>query len=175
MLSNAFALLSFNRFDTIEHSENGIIFQSGMFENEIGPGVLQSSIRQTRVLQEYQMNKPRATDVDSVHVVRNFADYMFVDYWTRAPQVSKINRGNAYNRGMRAHKLLFVALSRLKWKAFIDWIEENNMNVDHIDEEVKNAVTAVQNFMKDAFNNKDEFRTAFEHQLDKYYAQLHKY
>ena len=65
---------------------------------------------------------------------------------------------------MRAHKLLFEALSRLKWKAFIDWIEENNVNVDDIDEEqVKNAVTAVQNLMKDAFNNKDEFRTAFEH------------
>ena len=38
------------------------------------------------------------------------------------------------------------------------------MNVDDIDEEqVKNAVTAVQNLMKDACNNKDEFRTAFEH------------
>ena len=38
------------------------------------------------------------------------------------------------------------------------------MNVDDIDEgQVKNAVTAVQNLMKDAFNNKDEFRTAFEH------------
>ena len=38
------------------------------------------------------------------------------------------------------------------------------MNVDDIDEEqVKNAVTAVQNLVKDAFNKKDEFRTAFEH------------
>ena len=38
------------------------------------------------------------------------------------------------------------------------------MNVDDIDEEqVKNAVNAVQNLMKDAFTNKDEFRTAFEH------------
>ena len=75
--------------------------------------------------------------------------------------ISKINRGKAYNRGIRAHKLLFEALSRLKWKAFI---EENNVNVDDIDEEqVKNAVTAVQNLMKDAFNNKDEFRTAFKH------------
>ena len=78
--------------------------------------------------------------------------------------ISKINRGKAYNRRMRAHKLLFEALSRLKWKEFIDWIEDNNVNVDDIDEEqVKNAVTAVQNLMKDAFNNKDEFRTAFEH------------
>ena len=44
--------------------------------------------------------------------------------------ISKISRGEACNRGMRAHKLLFEALSRLKWKAFIDWIEENNVNVD---------------------------------------------
>ena len=36
---------------------------------------------------------------------------------------------------MRDHKLLFEALSRLKWKVFIDWIEENNVNVDDIDEE----------------------------------------
>ena len=65
---------------------------------------------------------------------------------------------------MTAHKLLFEALSRLKWKAVIDWIEVNNVNVDDIDEQqVTNALTAVQNLMKDAFNNKDEFRTAFEH------------
>ena len=90
LLSNAFALLSLIRFDTIEHSENRITFQSGMFENEIGLGVLQSSVQQARVLLEYQMQEPHATDymhVDSVCVVRNFADYMFVDYWTKAPQV----------------------------------------------------------------------------------------
>ena len=52
LLSNALALLSLNRFDTIEHPGNRIIFQSGMFENEIGPGVLQSSVRQTGVLEE---------------------------------------------------------------------------------------------------------------------------
>ena len=46
--------------------------------------------------------------------------------------ISKIDRGKAYNRGMRDHKLLFEALSRLKWKAVIDWIEENNVNVDDI-------------------------------------------
>ena len=53
LLGNVFALLSPNRLDTIEHSENIIIFQSVMFENEIGPGVHQSSVWQTRVLQEY--------------------------------------------------------------------------------------------------------------------------
>ena len=40
LLSNAFALLSLNRFKPIERSENRIILQSGMLENEIGPGVL---------------------------------------------------------------------------------------------------------------------------------------
>ena len=34
----------------IEHSKNKIITQSWLFENEIGPGVLQSSAQQTRVL-----------------------------------------------------------------------------------------------------------------------------
>ena len=78
--------------------------------------------------------------------------------------ISKINRGKAYNRGMTARKLHFEALSRLKWKAFIDWIEENKVNVVDIDEEqVTNAVNAVQNLMKDAFKNKDELRTVFEH------------
>ena len=46
-----------------------IIFQSGMFENEIGPGVLQSSVRQTRLLQEYQRHKPRVTDCMSIPFV----------------------------------------------------------------------------------------------------------
>ena len=37
-----------------------------MFENEIGPRVLQSSTQQTRVLQEYQRHTPRATDYMSI-------------------------------------------------------------------------------------------------------------
>ena len=54
----------------IEDSENKIITQSGMFGNEVGPGVLQSSVRQTRMLQEYQRQELCATDcVDSVRVV----------------------------------------------------------------------------------------------------------
>ena len=32
---------------TIDHSENKIIRQFGLFENEVGPSVLQSSIQQT--------------------------------------------------------------------------------------------------------------------------------
>ena len=43
--------------ELIEHSENkvipqsGLFSQSGLFENEIGPRVLQSSVQQTRALQ----------------------------------------------------------------------------------------------------------------------------
>ena len=51
---------------TIEHSENKNITQSGMFENEIEPGVLQCSVRHSRVLQEYLRHKPRATDRVSI-------------------------------------------------------------------------------------------------------------
>ena len=54
----------------IERSENKVIVQSGLFENEIGPGVLQSSVQQIRPFQEYQMHKTCATDcVDSVVIV----------------------------------------------------------------------------------------------------------
>ena len=45
----------------IEHSENKIIMQFGLFENEIRPGVLWSSIQQTRVLQDFQWSKVFAT------------------------------------------------------------------------------------------------------------------
>ena len=50
----------------IDHSENGIITQSELFENEIGPGVLQSNVQQTRALQEHRRHKPFATDYLSV-------------------------------------------------------------------------------------------------------------
>ena len=41
----------------IEHSENKVVRQSGPFETEIGPGVLQSSFHQICQLQECQRHK----------------------------------------------------------------------------------------------------------------------
>ena len=41
----------------IENSENKVIMQSGLSENEIGPGVLESSVQQARLLQHYQKHK----------------------------------------------------------------------------------------------------------------------
>ena len=40
--------------NSIDHSENKIIMQSGLFVNEIGPGAFQSGVQQTRVLQVYE-------------------------------------------------------------------------------------------------------------------------
>ena len=67
--------------DSIEHSENKIITQSGLFENEIGAGVLQSSVQQTGVLQEYQRHKPCATDYMSFPSLfyELFTNCMFVN------------------------------------------------------------------------------------------------
>ena len=50
----------------------------GMVENEIGPGMLQSTVRQTRLLQEYQRHKLRVTDYVLILSVlcESFADYM---------------------------------------------------------------------------------------------------
>ena len=49
-----------------DHSENKIIVQSGLFENEIGPGVLMSSVQKTCVLQEHQRHKAEATEYVSI-------------------------------------------------------------------------------------------------------------
>ena len=44
---------------------------------------------------------------------------LFVESGIHGPAiVTKIFRGKAYNRGIRAHKLAFEALSHLNWKAF---------------------------------------------------------
>ena len=51
---------------SIEHSENRITVQSWLTENEIGPGVLQSSIQKTCVLQEIQRHKAKTTDYTSI-------------------------------------------------------------------------------------------------------------
>ena len=55
--------------------------QSGLFKNETEPGMLQSSVQQTRVLQEFQKHKPCATDYVSFLFLplELFADCMFAD------------------------------------------------------------------------------------------------
>ena len=78
----------------IEHSENKIVTQSGLFENEIGPGVLNSSIQQIRLLEEYQMHKPSVTEYVSIlsKFCEIFADCMFSECWTGALKVQPRSR-----------------------------------------------------------------------------------
>ena len=54
--------------------------------------------------------------------------------------VAKIFRGKAYNRGIHAHKLAFEALSRLKWKAFGNWWNENNITNEEAYTPIKDAI-----------------------------------
>ena len=50
----------------LPYSENRIIVQSGLFENEIGPGMLKSSVQKTCVQQERQRHKAGATEYVSI-------------------------------------------------------------------------------------------------------------
>ena len=63
-------------------------------------------------------------DIGTIMEGSRFEDCLVESSIYRNAVISKINRGKAYNRGVRAQKLFFEALSRLKWKAFIDWIEK---------------------------------------------------
>ena len=45
---------------------NKVIAQSGLFENDIGPGVFQFSVQQTCLLQESQRHKPDVTNYGSI-------------------------------------------------------------------------------------------------------------
>ena len=71
----------------IEHSENKVVTQSGLFENEIGPEVLQSSVRQTPALQENQKHTPSAADVSILSLLREFLQIVFVERRVGALQV----------------------------------------------------------------------------------------
>ena len=69
----------------IEHSENKLIAPSGLFRNETGPGMLQSSVLQTYVLQEYRKHKNKAT-MGVLILAKLFVIHercMFVECWTK--------------------------------------------------------------------------------------------
>ena len=63
--------------------------------------------------------------------------------------VCRFLKGKMYNRGVRAHKLLFEALMRLQWQAFCDWIGDQ---IYEVDTETCNA--SLEN-MQEALKNKD--------------------
>ena len=63
--------------------------QSRLFENEIGRGVFQSSVQQTRSLEEYQKYEPCARPyVSGLSLLCEiFANCMLVECWTGVLQV----------------------------------------------------------------------------------------
>ena len=73
----------------MKNSENRIITQPGLLDNEIGHGVLQSSVQQRWALQEYQSHKPRETGYVFILslLCEMFADCIFVEHWTGTLQV----------------------------------------------------------------------------------------
>ena len=46
----------------LEHSEDKIITQSGLFESEVGPGLIEFSFQETLTLQECQKHKAQVTE-----------------------------------------------------------------------------------------------------------------
>ena len=65
--------------------------------------------------------------------------------------VAKIFGGKAYNRGIRAHRLAFEAFSRLKWKTFGNWLNENNK----INEEAFTPIKDTTDDLIGLFHSKD--------------------
>ena len=65
--------------------------------------------------------------------------------------VAKISRGKACNRGIRAHKLAFEAVSRLKWKVFENRLNENNK----ISEEAYTPIKDATDDLIGLFHSKD--------------------
>ena len=58
--------------------------------------------------------------------------------------VSKILKGKTYIRSVRAHKILFEALTRLRWDSFIDWLVSQD-NVEFDTREINQLLVACQN------------------------------
>ena len=55
----------------MEHSENKTIVRSGLFENEIGPGVLNSILKKTCALKKCQRQK--AEDTENIFILSFFS------------------------------------------------------------------------------------------------------
>ena len=74
------------RLVLIEHSENKFIMH---FENEAGPGVLESTIQQTHTLQKILTERTELTHNlwQMLLIFENLATLEFVECWTRALQV----------------------------------------------------------------------------------------
>ena len=64
--------------------------------------------------------------------------------------IGKILKGKTYNRGVRAHKILFEALTRLRWDLFVDWLVSQD-NVEFYTREINQLLVACQNLDRENF------------------------
>ena len=65
-----------------------------------------------------------------------------------AGAVSALMKGKAYNRSVRAHKLLMEAFFRLLWQAFLNWCQSSGQDVvsrqwDELSQKIKECIAAV--------------------------------
>ena len=65
-----------------------------------------------------------------------------------AGAVSALMKGKAYNRGVRAHRLVMDAFFRLLWQAFLSWCQSNGFSVvsrpwDELSLKIKECIAAV--------------------------------
>ena len=65
-----------------------------------------------------------------------------------AGAVSALMKGKAYNRGVRAHKLLMEAFFRLLWQVFLNWCQSSGQDVvsrqrDELSQKIKECIAAV--------------------------------
>ena len=73
--------------------------------------------------------------------------------------VVRLLHGKAYNKGVRAHKLLLEALEQIQWRSFSSWVEIKNVSIENEAEKEKmlkecNSLSSI--------GNEDELITSFD-------------
>ena len=64
--------------------------------------------------------------------------------------VDQLMNEKSYNRGIRCHKLLFEAFSRLKWDAFVKWMETSSSSLPHgLEDAILQAIKDCANLHQD--------------------------
>ena len=73
--------------------------------------------------------------------------------------VVRLLHGKAYNKGVRAHKLLLEALERIQWRSFSSWIENKNISIEN-EAEIEKMLKECNSLS--SIGNEDELITSFD-------------
>ena len=73
--------------------------------------------------------------------------------------VVRLLHGKAYNKGVRAHKLLLEALERIQWRSFSSWIENKNISIEN-EAEIEKMLKECNSLS--SIGNGDELITSFD-------------